>query len=202
MVRPLTPKQALFVEEYLKDFNASQAVLRAGYKTKNPDAFGSQLLSKTQSIVEQRKAELMAAKKLTLEQWVEKVTQLAFYDPRKLFDHHGNPIEIPELGDTEAACIAGFEIVEDFTKVKKAGGGEDAIPTGYTKKVKLLDRTPYIMALGKYLGAFPEKRGKDPGSIPQGRYDLTQLSPQELEEFKRLREKARIKMIEGHVSGT
>lgn len=40
----LTDKMARFVEEYLIDLNASQAVLRAGYKTRNQDKMGTQLL--------------------------------------------------------------------------------------------------------------------------------------------------------------
>lgn len=40
----LTHKQAAFVEEYLIDLNASQAILRAGYKTRNQDKMGTQLL--------------------------------------------------------------------------------------------------------------------------------------------------------------
>ena len=44
MAKPLSPKQELFVKEYLVDLNATQAALRAGYKDPN---FGRQLLAKT-----------------------------------------------------------------------------------------------------------------------------------------------------------
>lgn len=40
----LTEKQLAFVDEYLSSFNASAAILRAGYDTKHPDKMGSQLL--------------------------------------------------------------------------------------------------------------------------------------------------------------
>lgn len=43
----LSAKQAMFVREYLKDLNASQAYLRAGYKTKNPDVMSNQLMVKS-----------------------------------------------------------------------------------------------------------------------------------------------------------
>ena len=46
-MRPLTPKQQAFVQEYLVDLNASAAARRAGYKTKNADVMGGQLLGKT-----------------------------------------------------------------------------------------------------------------------------------------------------------
>jgi phage terminase small subunit len=42
----LTKKQALFVEEYLKDLNARKAALRAGYSPKTAHAIGAENLSK------------------------------------------------------------------------------------------------------------------------------------------------------------
>lgn len=45
--KPLTEKQTRFCHEYVKDFNGAQAVLRAGYKTNNPDVIAEQLLSNT-----------------------------------------------------------------------------------------------------------------------------------------------------------
>lgn len=43
----LTPKQEIFVREYLVDLNATQAAIRAGYSEKNADKIGSELLGKT-----------------------------------------------------------------------------------------------------------------------------------------------------------
>jgi phage terminase small subunit len=44
MARELTPKQKMFVAEYLIDLNASAALVRAGYQSKNPDVDGYKLL--------------------------------------------------------------------------------------------------------------------------------------------------------------
>jgi len=44
---PLTRKQRMFVGEYLVDFNATQAAIRAGYSAKTADRIGAQLLGKT-----------------------------------------------------------------------------------------------------------------------------------------------------------
>ena len=46
MARKLTPKQELFVQEYLIDLNATQAAIRAGYSVKNADKIGPELLGK------------------------------------------------------------------------------------------------------------------------------------------------------------
>ena len=43
----LTPKQALFVREYLIDKNATQSAIRAGYSAKTADRIGPELLGKT-----------------------------------------------------------------------------------------------------------------------------------------------------------
>ena len=49
-------RQAVFVEEYLTDFNATNAAKRAGYSEKNADKIGSELLGKTRvkEVVEER----------------------------------------------------------------------------------------------------------------------------------------------------
>lgn len=43
----LTDKQKAFIREYLKDPNATQAAIKAGYSAKNADKIGSELLGKT-----------------------------------------------------------------------------------------------------------------------------------------------------------
>src|SRR4051794_8716690 len=43
----LTPKQQRFVREYLKDHNATQAAVRAGFSEKNADKIGPRLVGKS-----------------------------------------------------------------------------------------------------------------------------------------------------------
>ena len=43
----LTPKQRMFVAEYLKDLNATQAAIRAGYSERTANKIGPELLGKT-----------------------------------------------------------------------------------------------------------------------------------------------------------
>ena len=44
--RKLSPKQEVFVQEYLKDLNATQAAIRAGYSEKSASRIGIELLNK------------------------------------------------------------------------------------------------------------------------------------------------------------
>ncbi len=58
----LTDQQRLFVAEYLKDNNATQAAIRAGYSKKTAEQIGYQLLQKTsvsQAIAQQQKASIV-----------------------------------------------------------------------------------------------------------------------------------------------
>jgi phage terminase small subunit len=62
----LTPKQALFVKEYLIDLNATQAAIRAGYSEKTAYSIGEENLKKpeiAEAIAEHQQAK---AKKLDI----------------------------------------------------------------------------------------------------------------------------------------
>ncbi|WP_144704961.1 terminase small subunit [Fictibacillus phosphorivorans] len=50
MGEKLTIKQALFIEEYLIDYNATQAAIRAGYSKKTAYAIGQENLKKPEII--------------------------------------------------------------------------------------------------------------------------------------------------------
>lgn len=46
MLNAMTPKQRKFVQEYLKDLNATQAAIRAGYSKKTARSIANELLTK------------------------------------------------------------------------------------------------------------------------------------------------------------
>jgi len=79
----LTPKQQRFVEEYLVDFNATRAAIRAGYSERTAEQQAYQLLQKSsvREVVEAGKAKLA---KLTLITAEEVVAGL-----RREADYHG-----------------------------------------------------------------------------------------------------------------
>lgn len=82
----LTAQQRLFVAEYLKDGNATQAAIRAGYSKKSAEQIGYQLLQKTpvaQAIAQQQKASIArmlgSADEVLAQMW-----QLATFDANQL----------------------------------------------------------------------------------------------------------------------
>jgi hypothetical protein len=82
----LTAQQRIFVAEYLKDGNATQAGIRAGYSKKSAEQIGYQLLQKTsvaQAIAQQQKASIArtlgSADEVLAQMW-----QLATFDANQL----------------------------------------------------------------------------------------------------------------------
>ena len=88
----LNEKQRLFVIEYLKDFNATQAAIRAGYSKKTAHVTGTQYLAKPniQAGISAQVDELLKQAKIPLEKQIfEFWMKRAFYDLTEIVDLNG-----------------------------------------------------------------------------------------------------------------
>ena len=133
MMKKLSPKQNLFVQEYLIDKNATQAAIRAGYSAKTAEIIGFENLRKPK-IKEKIDYELATEAErlgITRQRVLDEMARCAFFDVRKLFNADGSLKDILDLDPDTAAAIAGLEIESLF-----AGKGEDRIQIGTTNKVK------------------------------------------------------------------
>lgn len=82
----LTAQQRLFVAEYLKDNNATQAAIRAGYSKKTAEQIGYQLLQKTsvaRAIAQQQKASIVRTLG-SADEVLEQMWRLATFDANQL----------------------------------------------------------------------------------------------------------------------
>lgn len=162
----LTAMQKKFLREYPKDLNATQAAIRAGYSKKTANVMGTRLVKLLKTRLEEQAAEkavavgvpghnsvsagvsnLTPATHAELERFETELRRLCFTDARKFFDNHGNPIDIPNLGDDEAAVLAGFEQLEEFD-----GKGDSRKCVGYTKKYRLADKIAALSLYAKIKG--------------------------------------------------
>lgn len=150
--RPLNPKQARFVAEYLIDLNATQAAQRAGYSRKTAYAQGQFLLKhpEIQKAVAAGKARQLDRADLTATRVLEEIRRLALSDIRGLFDDRGNLRPIHTLNDEQAACIASLEVVK---RNLTAGDGE----VDTVVKVKVWDKTKTLEMLAKHFALLTEK---------------------------------------------
>jgi phage terminase small subunit len=165
-LKTLTAKEQAFLQEFPKDQNATQAAIRAGYSKKTAHVQGAQRLKR---LHEQLREQLRDAtlptttmsRQAAFDRYIKEIERLSLSDSRKFYDSFGNPLEIPELGDDEAAVIAGFEVCEQFK-----GKGESRKPVGYVRKFKLADKIGALTLLGKARGFF-EHPDDDPSKLPK-----------------------------------
>lgn len=149
--RKLTPKQELFIIEYAKDFNATQAAIRAGYSPETARAQACRLLTKVGPLIEARKhARLRESGGVpdtkpapvsaiaTLEQSLALATALAFHDQRKLYNEFGARKDMSKLTKRQQLCVVDVAAETDCYRT--------------------IDRAPYLNMLLKYHGAFPSKK--------------------------------------------
>lgn len=147
----LTFQQRVFVAEYLKDRNGTQAAIRAGYSAKTAQQQSSDLLLKplVRAAIEAVVVKAEAKAELTVERTLREVARLAFFDPRKLLNPDGSPKPINELDDDTAAGIAGMDIQEQYE-----GSGADRVFVGYVKKYKIADKNAALEKAMKHLGQY------------------------------------------------
>ncbi|BBB13642.1 terminase small subunit [Sphingopyxis sp. FD7] len=132
----LTPKQAIFVIEYLVDLNATQAAIRAKYSARTAEDIGRQLLRKTPVAAAIQKAMDERAKRTEITQ--DKVLQhwwsIATADPNELVQFrrtccrycHGKGFNYQWVDEQEfAQVVASIEIMN----AKKKRGRPALLPT-------------------------------------------------------------------------
>ena len=156
----LSPKQEAFCLEYLKDLNATQAAIRAGYSEDSARQIGSENLSKP--AIEARLKQLLDERsertKISADRVLNELAKLAFSDMRDFTRWSASGVELrnsDDLNDDDAACIA--EVSETTTK------------EGGSVKFKLHDKKAALELLGRHLKLFTDKHehsGPDGKSIP------------------------------------
>ncbi len=146
-------KHETFCLEYVKDHNASEAYVRAGYSAKGAGQAAHKLLKNTE--VTARIAELeagLADKALvTVEEIISELKLIAHSDPGQLLDERGNCHTLNEMPEALRRCISSVKFSGD-------GGTE----------VKFWPKNNALELLGKYRAMWTEKTevtGKDGGPV-------------------------------------
>ena len=124
----------------MKDFNATQAAIRAGYSPDTAYSIGSELLKKpeTKARIQEIQAARSARTGITAERVLQEYARLAFGDIRRVsqIDYDGSVRVLPTdlISEDDSACIS--EISETANGVK----------------VKMHDKNRALDQLAKHLG--------------------------------------------------
>jgi len=156
-MKPLSPRQARFVEEFIVDSNATQAAVRAGYSENTARQQASRLLTKVN--VQTAVTKLTKARSQRLEFDADTVLQesanLATTSMAAFVDDDGYVVgNLRSLPESALACIR--ELTQE-TVVDRDGN------TVIRQKIKLYDRLRALELAGRHVGvrAFQEARGSD-----------------------------------------
>lgn len=151
----MTPKRVRFAAEYLVDLNATQAAIRAGYSEKTARAIGSELLTfpDIQAAIAEGRAKLNKTTEMDAEEWRRRVSVLARFDVRKLFDAETNKLlPVCELPDEIASCVAGVKVLRAKTSRRRVDAETEEEVEESLFEVKTTDVLRALEMMGRHLG--------------------------------------------------
>ncbi len=149
----LTPKQLRFCQEYLVDFNATQAAIRAGYSKKTAYSQGQRLLKnvETQKKLRELIQQQTVRTQIDADKVIKEAGRVALADVGLAFKEDGTFKDIHDIPKELRRAISGIETIETYT-----GTGKNKVWTGYIKKIKFWSKDKQIEVLMKHLGLFRE----------------------------------------------
>ena len=153
----LTPKRESFCHEYLKDSNATQAAIRAGYSSKSARTEGSRLLAldDISERIEQLRAELAARTSVSPEKIVRELASIAFADIGDVLRmaHDGSSLRFDfETMPPEFTKSVSSIKVETFTEGRGERGREVR-----SVDLKMIDKRGALVDLAKIFGMMREQ---------------------------------------------
>jgi phage terminase small subunit len=160
-VKKFPARQVLFVQEYLKDLNATQAATRAGYSKKTAEQLGHQLLKKPSVAAAITKAQQKRAKRLeiTADRVLQEIAILAFSDLKDYIEINDDTGAVRAKGFDQMPLNASraLESITENRTVREDAKGEDSI---INEKVtfKLHSKTAALESLCKHLGLFEKDK--------------------------------------------
>ena len=147
--RKLTPKQALFAEEYLKDLNATQAATRAGYSEKTASSQGERLLrnAEVKEAIHKAMGERSERTKMKAD---EVLLEFARIGQSNILDYVSFGIEGVALRDSSELTEDQARCISEVSETVNAQGVRQI-------KFKLHDKIRALENLARHLGLLVEK---------------------------------------------
>jgi hypothetical protein len=109
----LTPKQALFCDEFFKDFNATKAALRAGYSAETAVSGYLMTLPKIKCHLQQRGAEAAEKAQVTHQMLLAELKVVGFARMTHFFGADGKPKAMQDVDEDTKAALLNYTVTED-----------------------------------------------------------------------------------------
>ena len=155
----MTPKQKLFAEEYLKDLNATQSAIRAGYSKKTAYAIGQENLKKPeiQKEIQNLMNKRSKINEITADNVLKELASIAFADSTDYAKIKHKTVVNDVTGEKEEVAYVEFTDTDDLSEEQKKA--ISAIK--YTRNgiaVETHNKLKALELLGKHLGMFEEQQ--------------------------------------------
>lgn len=150
--KSFTVKMMRFCEEYVKDLNGTQAMIRAGYSERSAKVQASTLLTKpnVKSYIAELQADILERSRLKADDVINELKNLGFWNIQD-FVEEGNVIkDLTKLPRELTKSVVGIKVRETFREDPEGG-----MPTReITTELKMVDKLGALVDLGKHLGIF------------------------------------------------
>ena len=145
--RKLSPKEKIFVDEYLKHLNATQAVKSAGYKVKHPREKGSQLLAKgnIKSYLADKMAKREKRTEITQDLVLSEIAKIAFANIGDVMEWNQFGVT---LKDSKSLSRDQKAVISSIKERKQEGEGFSTT----SLEVKFHDKIKALELAAKHLG--------------------------------------------------
>ncbi len=143
------------MDEYLVHLDPRRAALAAGYSASLAASGAYQWVSNHKvkphifEAVDMARIARSGRTRVTQDDVIKKLKQIAFMDVRKAFNDRGVLLPMNEMDEDTAASLASIETFE----IKD----QDGVVTGLTRKIRFHDQLRAVELLGRHLGMFNDK---------------------------------------------
>jgi len=172
----LTDKQELFAREYLKDLNATQAAIRAGYSEKTAKEVGYENLTKPHvlELVAELKAQRVEQTGIDAAYVLRRLTEIDQMDVLDILLANGELKPIKDWPKVWRTTLSGMDVVEMAS----------ADSAALLKKIKWPDKVKNLELLGKHVNvqAFKENIKTEVTGANGGPIVTADMSPEEAAE--------------------
>lgn len=159
-MKKLSPRQHVFVHEYLVDFNATQAAKRSGYSKRTAYSQGQRLLKN----VEIKKAVDVGMERrenkaiMTREEILQELSIIGRSDLKNYFEiAEGGEITAKPFSAMPAGTSRALESIEEIRTIRESSDGKEANIVTDRIKLQTHSKEGALKLLGKNLGLFPTK---------------------------------------------
>tara|TARA_R110000765_G_scaffold195825_6_gene301296 strand:+ start:844 stop:1389 length:546 start_codon:yes stop_codon:yes gene_type:complete len=144
----LKGKQARFVEEYLKDLNATQAAIRADYSEKTAESQASRLLRNVKVLTAIQEAQLQRAERVQVDAdyVLNRLVEIDRMDVLDILNDDGSLKAVREWPIIWRQYIGGMDVLTSINRL-----GEDETIENILKKIKWPDKVKNLELIGKHI---------------------------------------------------